>query len=72
YDWNAATADASSSATYDSCLENIRDSINADHEVVLMHDSLELTPEYLQDVIDYIRGAGYSFETLETADEVRF
>lgn len=72
YDWNAATADASTSATYDSCLENIRDSINADHEVVLMHDSLELTPEYLQDVIDYIRGEGYSFETLDTADQVRF
>lgn len=72
YDWNAATADASTSATYDSCLENIRDSINADHEVVLMHDSLELTPEYLQDVIDYIRGQGYTFETVDAADEVRF
>ncbi len=72
YDWNAATADASTTATYDSCLENIYDSINADHEVVLMHDSLELTPEYLQDVIDYIRGEGYSFETVDTADEVRF
>ena len=72
YDWNAATADASTSATYDSCLENIYDSINADHEVVLMHDSLELTPEYLQDVINYIRGQGYSFETVDTADEVKF
>lgn len=72
YDWNAATADASSSATYESCLENIRDSINADHEVVLMHDSLELTPQYLQDVIDYIRSQGYTFETVDTADEVRF
>ncbi|MGN1101952.1 MAG: polysaccharide deacetylase family protein [Huintestinicola sp.] len=72
YDWNAATADASTSATYDSCLENIRNSINADHEVVLMHDSLKLTPEYLQDVIDYISGQGYTFETLDTADEVRF
>ena len=72
YDWNAATADASTSATYDSCLEYLRDSINADHEVVLMHDSLELTPEYLQDIIDYIRGQGYTFETVDTADEVRF
>lgn len=72
YDWNAATADASTSATYDRCLENIYDSINADHEVVLMHDSLELTPEYLQDVIDYIKGQGYSFETVDTADEVKF
>ena len=53
-------------------MEHIRESINADHEVVLMHDSLEITPEYLQDVIDYIRGEGYSFETLDNADEVKF
>ena len=72
YDWNSATQDASTSATYDSCMEHIRESINADHEVVLMHDSLEITPEYLQDVIDYIRGEGYSFETLDNADEVKF
>ena len=72
YDWNAATADASSSATYDSCMDYLQNSIDSDHEVVLMHDSLELTPQYLQDVIDYIKGEGYSFETIDTADEVHF
>lgn len=72
YDWNAATADASSSATYDSCMDYLHNSIDSDHEVVLMHDSLELTPRYLQDVIDYIKGEGYSFETIDTADEVHF
>lgn len=72
YDWNAATADASSSATYDSCMDYLQNSIGSDHEVVLMHDSLELTPQYLQDVIDYIKGEGYSFETIDAADEVHF
>ncbi|MCM1523570.1 MAG: polysaccharide deacetylase family protein [Ruminococcus sp.] len=72
FDWNAATADASVYATYESCMENIKESLNSDHEVVLMHDSLELTPEYLQDVIDYIREQGYSFETIDAADPVQF
>ncbi|MEE0275300.1 MAG: polysaccharide deacetylase family protein, partial [Oscillospiraceae bacterium] len=72
YDWNAATADASSSATYDSCMDYLQNSIDSDHEVVLMHDSLELTPQYLQDVIDYIKDEGYSFETIDAADEVHF
>lgn len=72
YDWNCATSDATSSATYSSCINNLMDSVYSDHSVVLMHDSLELTPQYLQDVIDYLREEGYFFETIETADEVRF
>lgn len=72
YDWNAATADASTEATYESCMEYLENSVNSDHEVVLMHDSLELTPEYLQDVIDFLREKGYSFETVDTADPVVF
>ena len=72
YDWNSATSDASSDATYDSCVEYFRESINADHEVVLMHDSLELTPQYLQDIIDHLISEGYSFETVATADVIQF
>lgn len=72
YDWNAATSDAMSSATYDSCIEYFHDSLIYDHSVVLMHDSLTLTPEYLQDIIDYAREEGYSFETIDNADEVQF
>ena len=72
FDWNAATSDASSDATYDSCVEYLRESINADHEVVLMHDSLELTPQYLQEVIDHLLSEGYSFETAVTADVIHF
>lgn len=72
YDWNAATSDAMSSATYESCMEYLSDSLYSNHSVVLMHDSLELTPQYLQDVIDFLKDAGYSFETIDTADEVQF
>ncbi|MGN0665903.1 MAG: polysaccharide deacetylase family protein [Huintestinicola sp.] len=72
YDWNAATADASSSADYDSCMEYLENSLYSDHSVVLMHDSLELTVEYLQDAIDLIKNEGYSFETLDTADPIQF
>lgn len=72
YDWNAATSDATTSATYESCVENLRDSIYSDHSVVLMHDSLKLTPQYLQDVIDIFVEEGYSFETIDAADEVHF
>ncbi|MCM1579211.1 MAG: polysaccharide deacetylase family protein, partial [Ruminococcus sp.] len=50
YDWNAATSDATTAATYDSCIEYLTDSLIYDHAVVLMHDSLELTPQYLQEV----------------------
>lgn len=72
YDWNAATSDATTSATYESCVENLEESLYSDHSVVLMHDSLKLTPQYLQDVIDILRREGYSFETIDTADEVQF
>ncbi|MDE7293054.1 MAG: polysaccharide deacetylase family protein, partial [Oscillospiraceae bacterium] len=72
YDWNAATSDATTSATYDSCIEYLTDSLIYDHSVVLMHDSLELTPQYLQEVIDIVKEAGYSFETIDTANEVQF
>lgn len=72
YDWNAATSDATTSATYDSCIEYLTDSLIYDHSVVLMHDSLELTPQYLREVIEIIREAGYTFETVEAANEVQF
>ena len=72
YDWNCATSDATTSATYESCIENLKDSIYSDHSVVLMHDSLKLTPEYLQDVIDIFTAEGYSFENIDAADEVQF
>ncbi|MGN0642750.1 MAG: polysaccharide deacetylase family protein [Huintestinicola sp.] len=72
YDWNAATADASNSSDYYSCMEYLENSLYSDHSVVLMHDSLELTTEYLQDAIDYIRSEGYTFETIENADPVQF
>lgn len=72
FDWNAATSDATKSATYESCMEYLEESIYSDHSVVLMHDSLELTPQYLQDAIDLLKSEGYSFETIDTADEIHF
>lgn len=72
YDWNCATSDAMSSATYESCIENLKDSVYSDHSVVLMHDSLKLTPQYLQEVIDFLKDEGYSFDTIQNADEVQF
>lgn len=72
YDWNAATSDATTSATYESCIEYLTDSLIYDHSVVLMHDSLSLTPEYLREVIEIIKEAGYTFETIDTANEVQF
>ncbi len=72
FDWSCATSDATVGATYDSCVENFRDTLGSDHETVLMHDSKELTKEYLQDVIDYAKSEGYSFETVDTADAVHF
>lgn len=72
FDWSCATSDATVGSTYDSCMENFKDSLNSDYETVLMHDSKEVTLEYLQDLIDYAASEGYSFETLDTADPIHF
>jgi len=56
----------------ESCIESLKDSVYADHSVVLMHDASDMTPVYLQSVINYLRSEGYTFETVETADEVHF
>lgn len=72
FDWSCATSDATVGATYDSCIENYKDSLTNDYETVLMHDSKPLTIEYLQEVIDYAKEQGYSFETLDSADPIQF
>lgn len=72
FDWSCATSDATVGSTYDSCMENFKDSLNSNYETVLMHDSKEVTLEYLQDLIDYAASEGYSFETLDTADPIHF
>ncbi len=72
FDWSCATSDASVGSTYDSCMENFKETLSSDYEVVLMHDSKSVTGEYLQDVIDYAKSEGYSFETLDTADPIHF
>ncbi len=72
FDWSCATSDATVGATYNSCIESFKDSLTNDYETVLMHDSKELTVEYLQDIIDYAKGEDYKFETLDTAEPIRF
>lgn len=72
FDWNCATSDATLGASYDSCIENFEDTFGADYETVLMHDSKDLTVEYLQDLIDHARSEGYTFETLDNAEPIIF
>ncbi len=72
FDWSCATSDATVGATYNSCVENFKDTLSSDYETVLMHDSKELTVEYLQEIIDYAKAEGYKFETLDSADPIHF
>lgn len=72
FDWSCATSDATVGATYNGCVENFKDTLSSDYETVLMHDSKELTVEYLQEIIDYAKDEGYKFESLESADPIHF
>ncbi len=72
FDWNCATLDATGEASVEYCLESLKTSVTADHSVLLMHDAVEYTPQYLQDAIDYLRSEGYTFETVDTADDCHF
>ncbi|MGN1415264.1 MAG: polysaccharide deacetylase family protein [Oscillospiraceae bacterium] len=72
FDWSCATSDATVGATYNSCVENFKDTLSSDYETVLIHDSKELTVEYLPEIIDYAKAEGYKFETLDSADPIHF
>ena len=72
FDWNCATSDATVGSTYNSCIRNFKDTFSSDYEVILMHDSKEVTGEYLQEIIDYAKAEGYTFDTLDNADPVHF
>ena len=72
FDWNCATLDATADASVEYCLQSLKDSVKADHSVLLMHDTVEYTPLYLQSAIDYLKEQGYSFETVDTADPSHF
>lgn len=72
FDWNCATSDAVKGSTYESCIAELKGSAIYDHAVVLMHDAVDLTPQYLQEVINYLKGEGYSFESAATAPDMHF
>lgn len=64
-DWNVLTGDAEGANTKEKILRNIKKyTKNKGNIVVLMHDASAkiLTYETLKDVIDYLRGEGYTFE----------
>ncbi len=72
FDWNCATSDAALGSDYDSCMENFKDTLSGDYEIVLMHDSKETTVNYLQDLIDYAKEQGYVFDVLDNANPIHF
>ena len=72
FDWNCATSDAAVGSDHDSCVDNFKSTLSGDYETVLMHDSKQITAEYLQEIIDYAVEQGYRFDTLDNADPVHF
>lgn len=64
-DWNALTGDAGGASNKEQIVSNIKKSTkNKGNIVVLMHDSSSkiLTYETLNDVINYLKAEGYTFE----------
>ncbi len=64
-DWNVLTGDAEGANTKEKILKNIKKyTKNKGTIVVLMHDASSkiLTYETLKDVINYLRGEGYTFD----------
>lgn len=73
YDWNSSCEDTVEGAVSESCIKNvITTSINS-HNVLLCHDTKEVTALNLESYIKELRGKGYSyFDTLEGVPPVRF
>lgn len=68
YDWNVSAEDSVGSPTSYSIMSNIQKDYKKYNEpVVLMHDSSinSLTAQTLPQIIDELKAAGYSFDTLD-------
>ena len=65
FDWDVSAADATKNATMASVLDSI---INGVHEngrnIVLMHDTSEVTLKALEKAIIYLKNKGYAFDRL--------
>ena len=72
-DWNSMSGDAEpksrrpvgNEALSDYVLATLRNNRHPEIAIVLMHDSLEVTPEYIGLVIDKLRAEGYTFGILK-------
>lgn len=68
-DWNSLTGDAESvSPTAEYVTEKLKSTVGQKEDVViLMHDALakSITPETLPEIIEYLMGQGYTFDTLD-------
>ncbi len=66
-DWNCLTNDSDGADTKNKIMKNLKEtSKNKNSIVILMHDApnKDLTAQTLPDVIDYLKGKGYSFKSL--------
>lgn len=67
-DWNALNGDAeSNNVSEDKLLENLKNTTKGkEHIIILMHDAStkETTVQALPEIIDYLKGQGYTFKTL--------
>jgi len=63
FDWNCDSGDARGSKTASCALSKIKSTEKevGDIVIVLMHDTKQITVEYLPDVIDYFKALGYTF-----------
>ncbi len=68
-DWNALTGDAESkSPSSEELMEKIKSTSNGKEDIViLMHDSVSksITAQTLSQILDYLIGQGYTFDTLD-------
>ncbi len=76
YDWNVSGEDSiSMDVPGETIYENVKkDLTRFDKPIILLHDgaSMDNTAAVLGDIIDYIRGEGYTFDTLDHREEYMF
>lgn len=74
YDWNVSAEDSVGKPTQTSILKNIRKFKNFDEPVILMHDSSinAMSAKLLPQIINEIKEAGYTFDTLEHRKPCQF
>lgn len=74
YDWNVSAEDSVGNPSEYSILKNVRKFKNFDEPVILMHDSSinALSAKLLPQIIQEIKDAGYTFDTLDNREPCQF